>query len=524
MTIPHLDLCLNPERYQPTYTTLSYTNLNGEYALNVIDVFEENFRNTISAEVQTNPLSNVISKYGESFYNDVNVLNTDFLKRSYIVEQIPEYEVLSERLKNGRTITPFEYAGFILEYSYTPSSAVESYNLNGPRFLGELNDFYNGSFSSSIMGGFCSLFGSVFGAIGGFFSLIGEVGGLIQDALSFINKIKNIEDPIKALFEKIKVTALINAIKEKIAQAVEKMINKVKQAIENFNPQNILNQVQSFIQNNIGKRISQLKEDIGKFFTEENIQRIKDKIKGLIDYAVGLFENPSLEEIQFLIARFCGFAAGIEGLINGLKAPLDDFSNRYLEVFNTLQNASNRILGESIRAGAIRFDSERREQVINTEIEEWTARGNPAPIDGNERNGLPEWEDLYNNRHPDLMIQGRWISVLGREGWTRMDQDFRVRIMRLHRAAREAGIYSGKLILNSGWRSQEYNASLDGASRTSMHLAGLAADLTWNGFRPRSEEVEIFARIARSVGIPGRGFYNGFIHVAISQENFDQRS
>jgi hypothetical protein len=524
MTIPHLDPCLNPQRYQPTYATLSSTNLNGEYTLNVIDVFEENFRSTIAAEVQTNPLSNVISKYGESFYNDVNILNTDFLKRPYIAEKIPEYEVLSERLKNGRTITPFEYAGFILEYSYTPSSAVISYNLNGPRFLGELNDFYNGSFSSSVMGGFCSLFGSVFAAIGGFFSLIGEVGGLIQDALSFINKIKNIEDPIKALFEKIKVTALINAIKEKITQAVEKMVNKVKQAIENFNPQNILNQVQSFIQNNIGKRISQLKEEIGRFFTEENIQRIKDKIKGLIDYAVGLFENPSLEEIQFLIARLCGFAAGVEGLINGLRAPLDDFSNRYLEVFNTLQNASNRILGESIRAGAIRFDPERREQVINTEIEEWTARGNPAPIDGNERNGLPEWEDLYNNRHPDLMIQGRWVSVLGREGWTRMDQDFRVRIMRLHRAAREAGIYNGKLKLNSGWRSQEYNASLPGASRTSMHLSGLAGDLTWDGFRPRSEEVEIFARIARSVGIPGRGFYNGFIHVAISQENFDQRS
>lgn len=525
MTIPHLDPCLNPERYQQTFTTLPYVNRNGEYTLNAIDIFETNFKNTIVSDIQLNPLSRAIQLYGNDFYQNVAQLNNDFLKRPYIAEKIPSYDIISERLKNGRTVTPLEYAQFIQEYSYTPTGAVESYNSNGPRFLGQLNDFYRGSFSSNIMGGFCSLMPNIFGAIGGFFSLIGSVEGLIQDALSFLDKIKNIEDPIKALFEKIKVKALIEAIKEKIAKTIEGVINKVKDAIKNFNPQQILNQVTSFIQNKIGQRISQLKEEIGKFFTEENIKRIKDKIKGLIDYAVGLFENPNIEEIQFLIARFCGFAAGIEGLINGLKAPLDDFANRYTEIFNTLQNASNRILGESIRAGAIRIAPELRQEVINTEREEWIRRGAlPPSVDGDAINSLPEWDDLVNGRDPHLTVSGRWVTALGREGWTRMDIEFRARLMELNRIAREAGLYRGKLILNSGWRSQEYNATIDGASATSKHMDGLAADLTWNGFAPRGEDVLRFAGFARQVGITGRGFYNSFIHVAMSNENFDRRT
>lgn len=524
MSIPHLDPCLNPTRYQQTYTALPNTNFNGEYTLNVIDTFEENFKKNIVAETIANPLSAAVEKYGNAFYETVNALNNDFLKRPYVAETIPNYDLLRERLKDGRTIAPFEFAQFMSDYSYTPYDVANSYNTNPSRFLNELDGFYRGDFVNNIMGGFCSLFGNVFAAIGGFFDIIGRVQGLIGDALSFINKIKNIENPLLAIFEKIKVKALIEAIKEKITKVVEGVIDKVKSSIENFNPANIMNQVQSFITNNVGKRIAQLKEDISKNFTAESIQNIKDKIKGLIDYATGLFENPSIEEIMFMVARFCGFAAGVQGLLEGLKAPLNDFANRYEEVFNTLSNASNRILGESIRAGAIRVAPERREEVINTLRSQWQEAGSLVPIDGNERNGVPSWDDLLNGKDPDLSIVGQWVThpLCGREGWTMMDLDFRVKIMRLHKAAKAAEIYSGKLILNSGYRSQQYNA-LVGGELTSKHIDGMAADLTWNGFSPYSENVLRFTNLARGLGITGRGFYKTFIHTAISNENFDRR-
>ena len=535
MTIPHLDPCLNPERYVQTYATLPYTNARGEYTLNAINVFEENFRNNILQETQTNVLTTAVNRYGnELFYNTVNQINTDFLQRSYIVERIPNYPVLSERLQaSGGRVTPFEFAQFINDYSYTPTSAFNSCNTNGPRFLQELNDFYTGSFASSVMGGFCSLMPNVFAAIGGFFNLIGQVQGLIQDALSFINKIKNIEDPIKALFEKIKVTALIEAIKEKITKAVEGMINKIKSAIENFNPAEILNQARNFVRNTIGRRITELKESIESFFTEENMQKIVDKVRGLIDYAVGLFENPNIEEIQFLIARFCGFAAGIEGLLNGLRAPLDDFSNRYLEVFNTLQNVSNRVVGESIRAGAIRIDPEVREDVINNIRVEWELAGNVSPISDDERRDLPQWQGLLDGRYADkLEIRGaRWVThELMRpniEGWTRMDVDFRCLIMRLQKEAKNTGIINGPLFLNSGYRNPRYNQFVGGADR-SNHMAGVAADISWSGGRyggsSNREALIEMAQLARRIGITGRGFYGSFLHIAMSQENFSRRS
>lgn len=534
MTIPHLDPCLNPQRYQQAYVTLPYTNRNGEYALNAINVFEENFRNDILKETSRNPLTTAVNRYGnEVFYETVNQINNDFLQRPYIVERIPSYPVLSERLNKGR-VTPFEFAQFISDYSYSPTTALNSYNSNGPRFLQELNDFYNGSFASSVMGGFCSLMPNIFGAIGGFFDLIGKVQGLVQDALSFINKIKNIEDPIKALFEKIKVKALIEAIKEKITKAVEGIINKVKSAIENFDPGAILNQVKTFVKNNIGKRINELKESIAAFFTEENMKRIVDKVRGLIDYAIGLFENPNIEEIQFLIARFCGFAAGIEGLLNGLRSPLDDFSNRYLEVFNTLQNASNRIVGESIRAGAIRYPPEVRERVINTQRIEWELAGNIAPINIDEYKDLPNWQGLLDGRYNDkIRIDGaRWVTDSrmrpNREGWEEMDIDFRCLLMRLQREAKNTGIIGGHIFLNSGYRNPIYNFEI-GGSQTSNHMAGIAADISWSGGRyggsSNREALIEMAQLAIRVGIPGRGFYDDFLHLSMSvTEVFSRRS
>ena len=516
--------CLTPIEERNAVKTGAVINGNGEYTINQVDVFQKQFESTIAAEVAQNPLSAAVKKYGNTFYDTVNTINNDFLKRPYIVERLPDYEVLSERLKKG-AITPLEFASFIKDSNYTPSSAIVSCNANGPRFLNELEGFYNGDFSSSVLGGFCSLFANIFGAINGFFDLIGAVDGLIQDALSFINKIKNLEDPIKALFEKLKVKALIEAIKEKITKTIEKTIEKVKEAIKNFSVENIVGKIENFVQKNIVAKVEQIKEDISQFFSKENIDKIKNKIKGLIDYAVGLFENPSLEEIQFLIARICALATGIEGLIKGLKGPLDDFSNRYDEVFNTIKNASARVTGEAIRAGAIRLSEENRREQINNARIVWERAGNIRPSSTDEYRDLPSWDALQAGSDPRLKIQGGWVTRMTppADGWNKMDIDVRVLIMRLQQEAKNTGIINGPLYLNSGFRSQEYNTRVDGA-KSSQHLSGLAADLTWDGFRVGSESYANFISLARRIGFRGIGMYNSFIHVDVGPERvWDKR-
>ena len=376
------------------------------------------------------------------------------------------------------------------------------------------------------MGGFCSLFGNIFSTVGAFFSLAESIKGLVNDALAFIKKIKNIEDPVKAFFEAIKVKALIEAIKKKIADTIEKTINKVKKAIENFNAADIMGAIDTFVKRNIVDKINRIKQDISNFFTKENIDNLKAKIQAKIDYAISLFENPSLEEIQFLIARLCSFATGIEGLIKGLKGPLDDFSNRYEEVYDTISNASNRVTGEAIRAGAARLSPEERQKQINTARAEWEKAGNFIPPRQQEIAQLPTWEALKDGTDARLKIKGGWVTKMipPHEGWTEMDQDVRIMVIRLVYAAREAGITNNYLWLNSGYRSPSYNADVGGA-KSSQHMLGFAADLTWDGFRGYSVEVNRFVSEAKKIGFRGIGYYNSFIHVDIGRERFwDKRT
>ena len=517
--------CLSPIEERNAVSLGATVNGNGEYTINQVTIFEQQFQSTIVSDLELNPLSEAVKKYGNTFYDATNTINKDFLKRPYIVERLPNYEVLSKRLEKGQ-ISPLEFSAFIKSNNYTPSSAIISCNANGPRFLNELEGFYNGDFSTSVLGGFCSLFANIFGAINGFFDLIDTIDGLIEDALSFINKIKNIEDIVKAAFEKLKVKALIEAIKKKIEETIEKTIEKVKNAIQNFSVENIVGKIENFVQKNIVAKVEEIKKDIEQFFSKENIEKIKNKVKGLIDYAVGLFENPSLEEIQFLIMRICALATGIEGLIKGLKGPLDDFANRYDEVFNTIKNASARVEGESIRAGAIRLSEEAKRERINNARIVWEKAGNQRPSSVEEYRDLPKWEALNEGTDSRLKIQGGWVTKMkpAADGWNKLDIDVRVMVMRLQESAKNAGIINGHLYLNSGFRSQEYNTKIKGA-RSSQHLSGLAVDLTWDGFVAGSEKANLFVGLARRQGFRGIGLYDSFIHVDVGPERqWDKRS
>ena len=518
--------CLNPTTKLTPYVGAA-VNGKGEFTVHQINTFQEQFERTIVSDTLNNPLTLAVRRYGsETFYSSVNDVNT-FLKDPFVIKKLPEYDVLNTRLAIGK-ITPLEFATFIRDSNYTPSGAILATTAQGPRFLNELDNFYNGDFSDSIMGGFCSLFGNIFAAGAAFFALLDSLEGLMTDVFAFITKIKNIEDPIKAIFEKLKVKALIEAIQKKIGDTIKKTLEKVGAAIANFNPADIMGDIEGFVQRNIVDKIANIKKDIEQFFSKENIDALLTKIETKIRYAIGLFENPSIEEIMFLIARLCGLATGIEGVIKGLKGPLDDFSNRYEEVFDTISNASNRVTGEAIRAGAARLSPEERRKEINKAMVVWEAAGNFIPPRRQEIEQLPTWEALKNGTDERLKIKGRWTTDMfpTHEGWTEIPQDVQVMILRLVYKAREAGITNNYLWLNSGYRNPAWNAGLNPpGAKASMHLSGMAVDLTWNGFRGRSVEVTRFVRLAREVGFTGIGYYNSFIHVDVGRERFwDERS
>lgn len=500
---------------------------NGEYTLNQVEIFEKNFRDNIVEDVQNNPLTATLAKY-PNFFETVENINNDFLQRQYIKDLLPDYPVLEKRLSRG-ALTPLEFADFIRESNYTPATAIESSNAKGPRFLDELNSYYNGDFSDSIMGGFCGLFSSIFAAVDAFFDIMDSIAGAIADVFSFLRKIKNIADDALAFFESLKVKAIIESIKTKIGDMIKATIKKVCQSIANFNVEAITGPmpIKAPAQIKVVEQIEDKKTNLQQICGDENAERISQKIQNIIDYAVGLFENPSLEEIMALIARICAMAAGIEGLFKQLKDPLNDFSERYDEVFNTLSNASNRVTGEAIRAGAIRYSPVHREKEINKATAIWTDAGNPPPPEVKEIKDVPSWEEIKDNKHDKIRIKGGWTLRMKptHEGWTRLDPEVRVMLMRLHAAAVKEGILSrGYIFVNSGWRSQEYNAGIDGAAKKSQHLSGKALDLTWPGFRPRGSDLNRMVQLARHVGFKGIGYYKTFLHVDIGpKRSWDSR-
>ena len=510
-----MDQCLNPGQQVDTTTKLSGVNGRGELTISALDQIEANFRASMIEDTSENVLIKSVKRF-PNFYDSLSKFNTDFLKRNIAQTYIgaDDNEVLDYRLNRG-PITPLEYAEYLSEFNHTPTSIENVYNTQPAQIVSELNYYYTGSSSNSILGKFCALMPNIFAAIDAFFDLLDDIDGLVQDAFSFLAKIRNVADEIQAAFEKIKVKALIEAIKEKVEKAFEKIVKRVENAIKNFSVENVMGQIETFVNDKIVKRITQLKQEILEFFDEENIKNLGKKLKAQIDYAMSVFENPSLEEVQLLIAKICGLITGIEGVINKLKDPLNDFSNRYEEVFYTLKNVSDRVKGEAIRAGAIRLDDQVRQERINNSRERFERQGNVPPPTTQEYEGVPTWEEIKDNNHPKIGIQGGWVAALGSAGWTQTDGEVKAMLMKLQAKVGK------RLIVNSCWRSSQYQRMLYDAGKTTalngQHTKGMAFDITWAGWNrestPVSEEAYDFVDLASEVGFRGFGRYKGFIHI-----------
>jgi hypothetical protein len=473
----------------PVFEPLNFISDKGTYTLNSIDSLTQQFEQSfVHTEISDNPITKIINAYGaEDFYNSVREVNVLIFNSDFDFTDFPN---ILDRLSTNIILTPLEVARFLLIYSYTPNTLVTNISANSNKVIFELDAYYSSGVAQSTIGAFCSLVPKIFAAVDGFFDALDSLK-------SFISKIQNFS-----------LVNLLSNLKKQVLEVFDKIIDKVKSVIENFSIASIVGRIEAFVNENIIARAKQLKEEALRFFSEENIKKIKDKISALIDYTTGVFQNPTLDEIQYIIYRFCGLASQVESAISNVQAPLNNYANDYNSVYSTLAVSSNQNTVRAIRAGAIRYEPQARRSSINTSTEAYTAAGNPGPIAVEEVEGVTSW----NGGRGDAKISfgpGLQTGAMGEEGWTRVDVRARVLLMRVQNR------FGRKLQVNSGYRSPSYNARIGGA-RNSYHSQGKALDITWAGFN--SENRNEFIRISREEGFKGIGTYGSFVHVDIGPE------
>lgn len=490
--------------------------LRPSFATTAIEEYSRLVSADIQQNAQTTAINRFVNQYGQEAFNaGLNAINNTLINREVFQTNLANYPDLQNRLNRPIPITPIEYANYMDEFLQNPNTVVNLVNSNTPLMQSQLNDFYRNNFTQSAIGSFCSLMPDIFDAIGGFFDLVDDVQQVFQDATDFINNF-SLED----LGKKLTMKNLISKIKEQISKIVDDTVNKVKSIIENLSFENIIGQIETFVNDNIIKKFIELRAQALSFFSEENIERLKKKVENLFNYAASIFKDPSLEEIQFLVYRFCTFAAQIESAINLLKKPLDDFVSDYQTTYNTLKSYGLVNTSSAVsEGGAIRYSDEERKARINNGKDKAAAQPVTPPLSVTNEEKI----DVQNLTWENLLRDRRFIIPVGlnlswgedgfqtaRTGWDLTSVETKWALIRLQR------IFGKTLTITSAYRSEAVNNEIikrgDRASKTSFHLSGRALDIKWSGF-PR--ERENFVRIARQ----DCGFreviddYSTFVHV-----------
>lgn len=503
---------------------------NGELTIDSVDVLAANFADNIVADIATSELQVLLARYGNDVVNEA-ARNLNAFVKSVDTSGYPE---LNQRMNLSRPITNLEMAEFMKSNFYTPTSMARSYNSQRPKFLRQLNDFYLGSWISSLMGGFCSTIGNMFAAAGALFDLIGQIGDAIGAALKAIQKIKNLKDPLKALFDKIKVQALIDAIKKKIEDGIKEAWRKVKEAVDNFKIEDLFEDIKTEAKN-IKQKIKTEVDKVKAILNDENRDTFLKKVDGLIDYVVDRFINPSLKSIELLVFRMCGFAFSIEDALSALKDRLQGIFDDTKESEESTKAGSAKATANAVQNGAVRFDEETRQEAINNMRERCIQAskeagdaadesGAPAtvrtvaPPTNAEIDGIPDWDQLLNGPVNNLYINpgSNIAKLIGRDAWSDryVPLEAKVKLMRL---AKEWG---SPLTITSAHRPKIYNDNLrkkgKGAAKFSFHIKGVAFDVQFAGSYSKQKQFE-FADLAAKHGWHGIGFYpgSGFVHVDI---------
>jgi len=457
----------------------------------------QNLNTTVIAS-NTSTFKLLNSRYQQSpiLFSEV----ADFLDQSGL--NIDQVDTTLNDYQN--TLVPNEFVPF----DSIPSDVKDVYS--------QLEFYYSENMANSISGGLCSAIANPFDKLLPLLDVLTFAGSILDTILSF--DLASLLNPLDAL--KSKLEELVEELKKTLEKQVDGIVKSATQFVNN---------IKAGAEKMI-KKIKRMINNVKNFLNDMTVDNIKEKIKEFVDNSVDQFKELTPNAIALLLFRFCQFTEMMQAFMMGPVNALRQFA-----VNLTLQEQIIDKIGEyrtkdAVNAGAVRLDEKGVDQAKKRLIESRNSSANKQDgerltgklpkseyyvsanrLTDKEREGLLNLGDdglesrfIFNSSVLDMgktvsdAVQGDGYRGVQPEVWTKLTI-----------VARRM---SKTFTINSGYRSPQYNKQVGGAEASS-HLTGFALDVSMNGMS--DEDIRQFIRMASQEGFGGVAYYtsSNFVHI-----------
>lgn len=451
--------------------------------------------------------------------------------------------------------------GYSNTTDWVPGSSIVDY-------LNQLDFFLSENFSAAIRAGVCAAFTNPFSKISSLIALAAGFAGGIASILggisSIINDIKNfsLSSLISDLNSKLQSLAsdalnLIGSLKNQLLSK----LNSIESTLAN-----IVNNIKSGGQR-IYKYFKAKIDQVRNFFSEENMQALRDKVKGVFDMNQAQFEELLPNVLNSLALKVCGVTNYIDTVMQGPVNKISDQVNNFTLTFDIQAAASISITNRALQSGAIRVNPTTRIEVGNRSASTANrVNGNggsgstsiapsnfvTVPITDNERQFVQSISSTGNQwfvfsegiremgQRATSAYQAGGCGVAGHSdqwdaaentpdaGWAVVAQrhpGILAMLKRVSTRLQEDGLLSDPLTLNSLFRSRYYNRVYlpgcqgnRGAAQNSLHMSAMAVDVSTRNLSALGTAKLV--QYASQEGFNRMSVYNTFVHMDIKDGSY----
>lgn len=406
-----------------------------------------------------------------------------------------------------------DYQNTITPNQYVPADSIPS---DVRDIYSQLEFYYSENMANSISGGLCSAIANPFDKLIPLLDVLTFAGSILDTILSF--DLASLANPLEAL--KSKLEELVDELAETLKKQLEGIVESATQFVKN---------VKAGAEKMI-KKIKRMINNVKNFLQNTTVDSIKADIKKFIDKSVEQFKSLTPNAIALLLFRFCQFTEMVQAFMMG---PIDAL--RQFAVNLTLQEQLVDKIGEyrtkdAVNAGAVRVD------------EKGIDKAKKRLVEGQNRSAKKQDEERFVFERPssEFYVSANTLTNKEREGLLNLGDDGLEGRFKFNSSVLNMGKYvsdavegdgyrnvqpevwtkltivarrmSKTFTINSGYRSPQYNDQVGGA-KNSSHKSGLAIDVSMFGMS--DEDIRKFIRTASQEGFMGVAYYSGsnFVHL-----------